>query len=90
MFLADKNLFGKQWPKALVEQIFPDHRGIVRHVFVGTEDGVYRRVVRNLFLVKEQLLGFQESINQSLFEATTSKFRRISTKKCLNCFVRLR
>ena len=74
MLLADKNLFGKQWPKALVEKTFPDHRGIVRHVFIGTEDGVYRRDVRSLFLVKEQLLGVQESINPSLFEATTSKF----------------
>lgn len=90
MLLAHKSLSGKQWPKALVEQTFPDHRGIVRHVFVEPEDGVYRIDVRNLFPLKEQLLGVQDGINPSLFEATTSKVRGIGTKKCLNCFVRLR
>ena len=74
MLLADRNLSGKQWPKASVEQTCPDHQGIVRHVFVGTEDGVYRRDVRKLFPLKEQLLGVQKGINPSLFEATTSKF----------------
>ena len=74
MLLADRNLSGKQSPEALVEQTFPGHQGIVHHVFVGTEDGVYRRDFRKLFPLKEQLLGVQKGINPSLFEATTSKF----------------
>ena len=57
MLFADKNLPRGQWPKGLVEQTFPDSEGMVRQVVVRTADGVYRRDVRKLCLLEEQLLG---------------------------------
>ena len=59
--MADKNTPRGQWPKALVEQVFPDSEGIVRQVVVRTADGIYRRDVRKLCLLEEQLLsGLQQ------------------------------
>ena len=34
VLMADKNIPRGQWPKALVEQVFPDSEGIVRQVVV--------------------------------------------------------
>ena len=55
--MADKNMPCGQWPKALVEQTFPDSEGIVRQVIVRTADGVYRRDIRKLLLLEEKLLS---------------------------------
>lgn len=57
VLLADKNLSRGQWPKGSVEQTYPDSEGMVRQVVVRTADGVYRRDVRKLCLLEEQLLG---------------------------------
>ena len=57
VLLAEKNLSRGQWPKGLVEQTYPDSEGMVRQVVVRTADGVYRRDVRKLCLLEEQLLG---------------------------------
>jgi len=55
--MADKNTPRGRWPKALVEQTFPDSEGIVRQVVVRTADGVYRRDVRKLCMLEEKLLS---------------------------------
>ena len=56
VLMADKNLPRGQWPKALVEQTFPDSEGMERQVVVRTVDGVYRKDVRKLLLLEEKLL----------------------------------
>ena len=48
VLLADKNLPRGQWPKALIEQTFPDSEGMVRQVVIKTANGVYHRDLRNL------------------------------------------
>ena len=55
--MAGKNLPRVLWPKALVEQTFPDREGMVRQVVARTGDGVYRRDVRKLLLLEEKLLS---------------------------------
>ena len=57
VLMADKNTPRGRWPKALVEQTFPDSEGIVRQVVVRTADGVYRRDVRKLCMLEENLLS---------------------------------
>ena len=71
VLLADKNLSRGQWPKGLVGQTFraPDSEGMVRQVVVRIADGAYRRDVRKLCLLEEQLLGGLDS-GQNLFKAT--------------------
>ena len=71
VLLADKNLSRGQWPKGLVEQTFPDSEGMVRQVVVRTANGAYRREIRKLCLLEEQLLGGLEQ-QPNLFEATSS------------------
>ncbi|XP_074632496.1 uncharacterized protein LOC141890859 [Acropora palmata] len=56
VLMADRNTPRGQWPKALVEQTFPDSEGLVRQVVIRTADGVYRRDVRKLCLLEEKLL----------------------------------
>ena len=57
VLMADKNTPRGRWPKALVEQTFPDSEDIVRQVVVRTADGVYRRDVRKLCMLEEKLLS---------------------------------
>ena len=64
VLMADKNTPRGQWPKAFVEQTFPDSEGIVRQVVVRTADGVYRRDVRKLCMLEEKLLSCFEGQNQ--------------------------
>ena len=54
--MEDKNKPRGQWPKTLVEQVFPHSEGMVRQVVVRTADGVDRRDVRKLCLLEERLL----------------------------------
>ena len=54
--MADKNTPREKWPKALVEQTFPDSEGMVCQVVVRTADGVYRRDIRKLLLLEKKLL----------------------------------
>ncbi|XP_068684765.1 uncharacterized protein [Montipora foliosa] len=56
VLMTDRNTPRGQWPKALVEQTFPDSEGLVRQVVIRTADGVYRRDVRKLCLLEEKLL----------------------------------
>ena len=56
VLLADKNAPRGQWPKALVEETYPDADGIVRRVILRTADGVYQRDVRKICLLEEDLL----------------------------------
>ena len=55
--MVDKDVPRSEWPKALVEQVFPDSEGVVRCVTVRTSDGVYQRDVRKLCLLEERLLS---------------------------------
>ena len=65
VLMADQNTPG-QWPKALVEQTFPDSEGLVRQVVIRTADGVYLQDVRKLCLLEEKLLTrIQEQENPS-------------------------
>ena len=57
VLMVDKDVPRGQWPKALVEQVFPDSEGVVRRVTVRTSDGVYQRDVRKLCLLEERLLS---------------------------------
>ena len=57
VLLADRNLPRGQWPKALIEQTFPDSEGMVRQVVIRTASGVYHRDVRKLCLLEDQLLS---------------------------------
>lgn len=61
VLLADKNTPRGEWPKALVEETFPDADGVVRRVVVKTANGVYQRDVRKICLLEEELLKQIES-----------------------------
>ena len=52
-----------QWPKALVQEMFPDSDGVVRQVLVRSATGVFWRDVHKLCLLEEQLL---KSIEESM------------------------
>jgi len=54
---ADRNTPREQWPKALVEQTFPDSEGLVHQVVIRAADGVHRRDARKLCLLEEKLLS---------------------------------
>jgi hypothetical protein len=44
-----------QWPKAIVEQVFPDVKGYVREVIMRTAKSCYRRDIRKLCLLESNL-----------------------------------
>ncbi|XP_068712837.1 uncharacterized protein [Montipora foliosa] len=60
LLMADRNTPRGQWPKALVEQTFPDSEGLVCQVVIRTADGVYRRDVRLFKFRKTPELSFRE------------------------------
>ena len=51
---SEKKPRGK-WPKAIVEQTFPDEKGYIRDVIVRTSTSCYRRHVRKLCLLEKNL-----------------------------------
>ena len=54
--MKDGNAPRGQWPKALVQEVFPDSDGVVRQVIVRTASGTYRRDVRKLCLLEEEIV----------------------------------
>ena len=50
VIMKDTNIPRGQWPKALVQETFPDSDGVVRQVLVRSATGVFRRDVRKLCL----------------------------------------
>ena len=54
--MKDGHIPRGQWPKALVEETLPDSDGVVRQVFVRSANGVFRRDIRQLCLLEEELL----------------------------------
>lgn len=66
--MKDTNLPRGQWPKALVQETFPDSNGVVRQVLVKGAGGVFRRYIRKLCLSEEDLL---KSIEESMEKART-------------------
>ena len=63
VIMKDANLSRGQWPKALVQETFPDSDGVVRQVLVKSATGVFRRGIRKLCLLEEELL---KSIEESM------------------------
>ena len=63
VIMTDTNTPRGQWPKALVQETFPDANGVVRQVLVTSATGVFRRDVRKLCLLEEELL---KSIRESM------------------------
>ena len=50
--------------KAVVEKVFPDSFGVVREVSLRTESGIYRRDIRKLCLLEENLIKkFEQKYN---------------------------
>lgn len=66
--MKDTNLPRGQWPKALVQETFPDSNGVVRQVLVKGAGGVFRRYIRKLRLLEEDFL---KSIEESMEKART-------------------
>ena len=55
-----------QWPKAFVQETFWDSNSVVRQVLVKGADGVFRRDIRKLCLLEEDLLkSIEESIEKA-------------------------
>ena len=50
--MVDKDFPRGRWPMAVVEEVFPDNRGIVRHVTVRTAGGKFKRDVCKLCLLE--------------------------------------
>lgn len=66
VLMADKNAPRGQWPKAIVEETFPDTDNVVRRVTVRTADAVYQRDVRKICLLEEELLKqIEEHVNKN-------------------------
>ena len=63
VIMKDTNIPRGQWPKALVQETLPDSDGVVRQVLVRSATGVFRRDVRKLCLLEEDLL---KSIEESM------------------------
>ena len=56
VIMKDANLPRGRWPKALVQEIFPDSDGVVRQVLVKGAAGIFRRDIRKLCPLEEDLL----------------------------------
>lgn len=56
VLVADKNTPRGQWPKALIEEVYPDVDNVVRRVTVRTAEGTYLRDVRKICLLEEDLM----------------------------------
>ena len=52
VLMVDEKIPRGQWPLAVVQEIYPDSRGIVRHVMVRKADGLLKRDVRKLCLLE--------------------------------------
>ena len=65
VIIKDANIPRGKWPKALVQDTFPDSDGVVRQVLVRNATGVFRIDVRKLCLLEEELLkSLEESIEK--------------------------
>ncbi|XP_028412569.1 uncharacterized protein LOC114535461 [Dendronephthya gigantea] len=52
VLMVDKDCPRGKWPMAVVKEVFPDEKGIVRHVRVRTTGGTFKRDVRKLCLLE--------------------------------------
>jgi hypothetical protein len=57
VLLLDTSLPRGQWPKAVVEEVFKSEDGYVREAMVRTVNGTFRRDVRQLCLLEEDLIN---------------------------------
>ena len=52
VLVGDDNVKRGKWPKAIVEECYPDRNGLVRRVRVRTADAVLVRDIRKLYLLE--------------------------------------
>ncbi|CAB4026549.1 PREDICTED: uncharacterized protein LOC102803299 [Paramuricea clavata] len=55
VLVVQENVQRGQWPKAIVEEVFPDEYSHVRHVIIRTETARLRRDVRKLCLLESAI-----------------------------------
>lgn len=46
VLMVDENSSRGNWPLAIITEVYPDSKGLVRHAEVHTAKGVYRRNIR--------------------------------------------
>ena len=63
VIMKDTNIPRGEWPKALVQETFPYSNGVVRQVLMRSATSAFRRDVRKLCLLEEELL---KSIEESM------------------------
>ena len=52
VLVVDEKTPRGRWPMGLIEEVFPDSKGYVRHVKVKTAASVYKRDIRKLCLLE--------------------------------------
>ena len=57
VLLVDENCPRGRWPKGIIQKVFPDHHGVVRHVAVRTATANLRRDVRKLCLFERSSMS---------------------------------
>ncbi|XP_068738988.1 uncharacterized protein [Montipora capricornis] len=57
ILLVDENCPRGRWPKGVIQEVFPDRHGVVRHVTVKTATTSLRRDIRKLCLLERSLMS---------------------------------
>ena len=57
VLLVDENCPRGRWPKGVIQEVFPDRHGVVRHVTVKTATTSLRRDIRKLCLLERALMS---------------------------------
>ena len=57
VLLVDENCPRGRWPKGIIQEVFPDQHGVVRHVTVRTASTSLRRDVRKLCLLERSQIS---------------------------------
>ena len=57
VLLVDENCPRGRWPKGIIQEVFPDHHGVVRHVAVRAATANLRHDVRKLCLLERSLIS---------------------------------
>ena len=62
VLVADKTTPKGQWPKAIVDEVFPDRDGVVRRVNLRTATGHLMRDVSMLCMLEEDLIKDEQQV----------------------------
>ena len=57
VLLMDENCPHGRWPKGVIQEVFPDQHGVVRHVTVKTATTSLRHDIRKLCLLEWALMS---------------------------------